>query len=55
MKKSSANNKVVLMKKLFHLRMERGLVVARVNEVNTIVNQLSSVNIEFDDEVRVLI
>ena len=54
--KPSANNKVFLMKKLFHLKMEEGgLVAAHVNEFNTIVNQLSSVEIEFDDEVRALI
>ena len=53
--KPSANNKVFLMKKLFHLKMEEGgLVAAHVNEFNTIVNQLSSVEIEFDDEVRAL-
>uniref|UniRef100_A0A0D3AR70 Retrovirus-related Pol polyprotein from transposon TNT 1-94-like beta-barrel domain-containing protein n=1 Tax=Brassica oleracea var. oleracea TaxID=109376 RepID=A0A0D3AR70_BRAOL len=34
---------------------EGGLVAAHVNEFNTIVNQLSSVEIEFDDEVRALI
>nr|VDD56318.1 unnamed protein product [Brassica oleracea] len=54
--KPSANNKVFLMKKLFHLKMEEGcLVAAHVNEFNTIVNQLSSVEIEFEDEVRALI
>uniref|UniRef100_A0A0D3AD50 Reverse transcriptase Ty1/copia-type domain-containing protein n=1 Tax=Brassica oleracea var. oleracea TaxID=109376 RepID=A0A0D3AD50_BRAOL len=54
--KPSANNNVFLMKKLFHLKMEEGgLVTAHVNEFNTIVNQLSSVEIEFDDEVRALI
>uniref|UniRef100_A0A0D3A6Y6 Uncharacterized protein n=1 Tax=Brassica oleracea var. oleracea TaxID=109376 RepID=A0A0D3A6Y6_BRAOL len=50
--KPSANNKVFLMEKLFHLKMEEGdLVAAHVNEFN----QLSSVEIEFDDEVRALI
>ena len=54
--KPSANNKGFLMKKLFHLKMEEGGPVAtHVNEFNTIVNQLSSVEIEFDDEVRALI
>ena len=54
--KPSANNKVFLMKRLFHLKMDEGAGVAtHVNEFNTIVNQLSSVEIEFDDEVRALI
>ena len=42
--KPLANNKVYLMKKLFNL-----------NEFNTSINQLSTVGIEFDDEVRALI
>ena len=42
--KSSTNNKVYLMNKLFNL-----------NEFNTSINQLSTVGIEFDDEVRALI
>uniref|UniRef100_A0A0D3DKA6 GAG-pre-integrase domain-containing protein n=2 Tax=Brassica TaxID=3705 RepID=A0A0D3DKA6_BRAOL len=47
--KISANNKVFLMKKLFHLKMEEGgLVAAHVNEFNTIVNQLSSVEIDWE-------
>ena len=54
--KPSANNKVFLMKKLFHLKMmENAHVAAHVNEFNTIVNQLSSVKIDFDDEVQALI
>lgn len=54
--KASTNNKVFLMKKLFHLKMqEGGRIATHVNELNTIVNQLSSVEIEFDDEVRALI
>ena len=54
--KPSANNKVFLMKKLFHLKMaESGSIATHLNEFNTIVNQLSSVEINFDDEVRALI
>jgi hypothetical protein len=54
--KPSANNKVHLMKKLFNLKMAEGTAVAQhLNEFNTIKNQLSSVEIDFDDEVRALI
>ena len=54
--KPSANNKVFLMMRLFQLKMDEGAGVAtHVNEFNTIVNQLSSVEIEFYDEVRALI
>lgn len=54
--KPSANNKAFLMKKLYQSKMEGGSsVAAHVNEYNTIVNQLSSNEIEFDDEVCALI
>ena len=54
--KPSANNKVHLMKKLFNLKMAESAVVAKhLNEFNTITNQLSFVEIEFDDEIRTLI
>ena len=54
--KPSANNKKHLMKKLFNLKMAEGVVVAKhLNEFDTITNQLSSVDIEFDDEIRALI
>jgi hypothetical protein len=54
--KLSANNKVHLMKKLFNLEMAEGASVARhLNEFNTITNQLSLVEIDFDDEICVLI
>jgi hypothetical protein len=54
--KLSANNKVHLMKKLFNLKMaESTAVVQHLNEFNTITNQLSSVEIEFDDEICALI
>ena len=55
-KKPSANNKVYLMKNLFNLKMAKGASVAHhLNEFNTITNQLSSVEIDFDDEIRALI
>ena len=54
--KPSANNKVHLMKKLFNLKMVENVSVAQhLNKFNTITNQLSSVEIDFDDEIRVLI
>jgi len=54
--KPSANNKVHLMKKLFNLKMtESTSVTQHLNNYNTITNQLSSVEIEFDDEIRALI
>ena len=47
--KPSANNKV-------HLKMAEGTPVTQhLNEFNTITNQLSSVEIDFDDEIRALI
>jgi len=52
----SANNKVHLMKKLFNLKMPENTPVAQhLNEFNTIINQLSSVEINFDDEIQALI
>ena len=54
--KPLANNKVHLTKKLFNLKKAEGTLVAQhLNEFNTITNQLSSVEIKFDDEVRALI
>ena len=54
--KPSANNKVHLMKKLFNLKMAKNASVAQhLNEFNTITNQLSSVEIDFDDEICALI
>ena len=54
--KPSANNKVYLMKKLFNLKMsESGSLVEHLNIFNTIVNQLVSMGIKFDDEICTLI
>ena len=51
--KLSANNKVHLMKKLFNLKMVEGIPVAQhLSEFNTITNQFSSVEINFDDEIH---
>jgi hypothetical protein len=54
--KPLANNKVHLMKKLFNLKMAEGASMAQhLNEFNTITNQLSLVEIDFDDEIHSLI
>ena len=54
--KPSANNKVHLMKKLFNLKMaENASIAQHLNEFNTITNQSSSIEIDFDDEIRALI
>jgi hypothetical protein len=54
--KPSASNKVFLMKRLFNMKMlEGGSVADHLNEFNTVTNQLSSVKVDFDDEVRVLL
>ena len=54
--KLSANNKVHLMKKLFNLKKAEGTPVAQhLNEINTITNQLSSMEIDFEDEICLLI
>jgi hypothetical protein len=54
--KPSASNKVFLMKRLFNMKMsERGFVANHLNYFNTLTNQLSSVKVDFDDEVRALL
>jgi len=54
--KPSASNKVYLMKKLFSMKMNEGSSIQdHVNEFNTIINQLCSVEIEFEDEIRALL
>ena len=55
-KKPSASNKAHLMRRLFNLRMIKGVFASyHINKFSTITTQLSSVEIEFDDEVQVLI
>ena len=50
------NTLVHLMKKLFNLNMAEGMLVTQhLNEFNIITNQLSSVEIDFDDEIQALI
>ena len=54
--KSSTNNKVHLIKKLFNLKMaENASVAQHLNEFNTITNQLFSIKIDFNDEICALI
>ena len=54
--KPLASNKVFLMKRLFNMKMsEGGSVADHLNEFNTVTNQLSSVKVDFDDEVRALL
>ncbi|WVZ05968.1 hypothetical protein V8G54_019314 [Vigna mungo] len=54
--KPSAANKVHLMRRLFNLWMTEDASTAQhINELNTITIQLSSVGINFDEEVRALI
>ena len=44
------------MKKLFNLKMAKNASVTQhLNEFNTITNQLSSIEIDFDDEICALI
>lgn len=54
--KPSTSNKVYLMKKLFNLQMvEGGYIPKHLNEFNTITNQLDSLKLKFDDEVKALL
>jgi len=53
--KPSSNNNVHIMKKLLSLKMAKGTQVAQhLIDFNTITNQLSSVEINFDDEILAL-
>ena len=54
--KPSVMNKVYLMRRLFNLQMSEGEpVVDHINEFNMIISQLSSVEVNFEDEIKVLI
>ena len=54
--KPSASNKVHLMRCLFNLKMAEGAsIVDHINEFNVITTQLSSIEIDFDDEIKALI
>jgi hypothetical protein len=48
-------NKVFLMKLFFNMKMsEGGSISDHLNQFNTITNQISSIKVDFDDEVRAL-
>ncbi|KAD7116805.1 hypothetical protein E3N88_04073 [Mikania micrantha] len=54
--KSSAANKVFLIRELVNTKMrEGGSVTAHINNFNTIISRLVSVDIKFDDEVQALL
>jgi glucose-6-phosphate isomerase len=54
--KTSTSNKVFLMKRLFNMNMsEGGSVLDHLNDFNMVTNQLISVKVDFDDEVRALL
>ena len=44
------------MKRLFNMKMaEGGSIVDHLNDFNTITSQLSSMNVNFDEEIRALL
>ena len=54
--KPSAANKVYLICRLINLKMGEGnSITNHISEFNTIITQLTSVQITFDDEVKTLI
>ena len=56
MKTPRPQNKVFLMKYLFNINMlEGGSIVDHLNEFNTVIIQVSSIGVNFDDEVRALL
>ena len=54
--KPSALNKVFLMKHLFNMKMsEGGSIADHLNKFNTVTSQLTSIKVNFDEEVRALL
>nr|GEX34584.1 retrovirus-related Pol polyprotein from transposon TNT 1-94 [Tanacetum cinerariifolium] len=54
--KPSASNKVFLIRQLVNTKMKEGMPVAvHINEFNSIISRLSSVEIKFEDEVQALL
>jgi hypothetical protein len=54
--KPSVSNKVFIMRILCNMNMSKGGSLANhLNEFNTVANKLSSVKVEFDDEVMALL
>ena len=53
--KPSTSNKIFLMTPLFNIKMaESGSVLDDLNEFNIVTSHLSSVGINFDEEIRAL-
>ena len=54
--KPSASNIILLMKRLFNMKMvEGGSIIDNLNEFNTITSHLSFVGVNFDEEIRALL
>ncbi|KAK9057920.1 hypothetical protein SSX86_022759 [Deinandra increscens subsp. villosa] len=54
--KPSAANKVYLIRELVNTRMQEGSsVIVHINNMNSILSRLGSVNIKFEDEVQALL
>ena len=54
--KNTTSNKVFLMKKLYNFKINEGAsVVEHLNAFNIITNQLASVKIILDDEIRAIL
>ena len=54
--KPSTSNKVFLMKRLFNMKMaEGGFYTDYLNEFNIVTTQLSSMGVNFDEEIRALL
>ncbi|KAF5760066.1 putative RNA-directed DNA polymerase [Helianthus annuus] len=54
--KPSASNKVFLIRQLVNTKMKEGMsVTAHINEFNSIISRLASVEIKFEDEVQALL
>ncbi|GKE10207.1 hypothetical protein Tco_1413758, partial [Tanacetum coccineum] len=55
-KKPSASNKVFLIRQLVNTKMTQGATIAgHVNEFNSMISKLLSVDIKFDDEIQALL
>ena len=51
--KNTVANRVFLMKKLYNHKIKEGIFIAEhLNEFNVITNQLASIKITLDDEIR---
>jgi hypothetical protein len=51
--KPSSSHKIFLMKHLFNIKVSKGRFISNhLNEFNATASQLSSIGVNFDDEVR---